>query len=70
MTVIPPPCGHRRHRSTDWMLPDVGMAVCGVCHPPATGLAVLRRGERGWKTREDEWRRNQLATVLRDPAKL
>ena len=35
------PCSYATHRGADWMLEEGGPVVCGVCHPPAPGLAVV-----------------------------
>jgi hypothetical protein len=34
------PCPYPDHRPSDWRLTAGGPLVCGVCHPPATGLDV------------------------------
>lgn len=33
-------CSYPAHRGTDWRLTAEHPVVCGVCHPPAAGLAV------------------------------
>jgi hypothetical protein len=40
------PCPYPYHRATDWRLAQGGPIVCGVCHPPASGLDVTRRPAR------------------------
>jgi hypothetical protein len=35
-------CPYDHHRPTDWRLAEGHIAVCGVCHPPAAGLEVVR----------------------------
>jgi hypothetical protein len=37
-----PPCPYSGHRGTDWRLASGGPLVCGVCHPPAPQLEVVR----------------------------
>lgn len=34
-------CPYPGHRGRDWRLAAGGPVVCGVCHPPARGLAVI-----------------------------
>jgi hypothetical protein len=50
------PCPMPAHRPSDWRLRSgpgraAGPVVCGVCHPPAPGLNIARRGEPGFEVR-------------------
>lgn len=36
-----PACFHHHHRWSDWHLADSARVVCGVCYPPADGIAAI-----------------------------
>jgi hypothetical protein len=40
-----PVCRYEHHRPTDWRPRGSVVRVCGICHPPAEGLDIVRADE-------------------------
>lgn len=59
---IAEPCSYAEHRAHDWLDRNVGLAVCGICHPPSIAPErVLWRGDDGFAALERRHRKRPRA---------